>query len=102
MNVAVGGTPTDVVTSMNDSFGAGCVAVPAPKRGARSRRPEVLRGVDDAATLPLTAAQISLIRSSIKAGVTPSVLSRQLGLSRAQIRAALEGQKKGQREAGPS
>jgi hypothetical protein len=58
-------------------------------------------GADDAATLPLTAAQISLIRSSIKAGVTPPVLSRQFGRSRAQIRAALEGQKKGQREAGP-
>ena len=38
----------------------------------------------------LTRAQISLIRSSIKAGVKPAALSRQFGLSRAQITAALK------------
>lgn len=38
----------------------------------------------------LTRAQISLIRSSIKAGVKPGVLSRQFGLTRAQITAALK------------
>jgi len=41
----------------------------------------------------LTRSQISLIRSSIKAGVKPSVLSRQFGLNQAQIRAALEDNK---------
>lgn len=39
----------------------------------------------------LTAAQISLIRSSIKAGVKPSALQRQFGISRAQIAAVLKG-----------
>lgn len=37
----------------------------------------------------LTQSQINLIRSSIKAGVKPTVLARQFGLSKAQIRAAL-------------
>jgi hypothetical protein len=38
----------------------------------------------------LTQSQISLIRSSIKAGVKPTALSRQFGLTRAQITAALK------------
>lgn len=38
----------------------------------------------------LTQSQINLIRASIKAGVKPSVLSRQFGISQAQIRAALK------------
>lgn len=38
----------------------------------------------------LTRAQISLIRSSIRAGVKPATLSRQFGLSRAEIAAALK------------
>lgn len=38
-----------------------------------------------------TTSQINLIRSSIKAGVKPTVLARQFGLSRAQIQAALSG-----------
>lgn len=38
----------------------------------------------------LTRSQISLIRSSIKAGVKPAVLSRQFGLTRGQITAALK------------
>jgi hypothetical protein len=39
----------------------------------------------------LTRPQISLIRSSIKAGVKPTALQRQFGLTRAQITAALKG-----------
>ena len=41
----------------------------------------------------LTRSQISLIRSSIQAGVKPSALSRQFGLTRAQITAALNADK---------
>jgi hypothetical protein len=58
---------------------------PAKRKATGSPR----RTVEDA-SIPLTASQISLIRSSIKAGVKPSVLSRQFGISRAQIRAALD------------
>lgn len=38
----------------------------------------------------LTRSQISLICSSIQAGVKPAALSRQFGLTRAQIKAALK------------
>jgi hypothetical protein len=38
----------------------------------------------------LTRSQVSLIRASIKAGVKPGALSRQFGISQAQIRAALK------------
>jgi hypothetical protein len=38
----------------------------------------------------LTQSQISLIRSSVKAGVKPATLSRQFGITRAQITAALK------------
>lgn len=39
----------------------------------------------------LTVAQINLIRTSIKAGVTPAVLQRQFGISRKQITTVLKG-----------
>jgi hypothetical protein len=45
----------------------------------------------DAILSQLTRPQISLIRSSIKAGVKPTALQRQFGLTRAQITAALKG-----------
>jgi hypothetical protein len=38
----------------------------------------------------LTQSQINLIQSSVKAGVKPAMLSRQFGLTRAQITAALK------------
>jgi hypothetical protein len=38
----------------------------------------------------LSRAQISLIRSSIRAGVKSATLSRQFGLSRTEIAAALK------------
>lgn len=62
------------------------VTVPgaAPSRRTRKLPPDLPN---------LTRSQISLIRSSIKAGVKPSVLSRQFGLSQAQIRAALDESK---------
>lgn len=41
----------------------------------------------------LTQSQVNLIRSSVKAGVKPATLSRQFGLSRAQITAALKSAK---------
>lgn len=41
----------------------------------------------------LTQSQVNLIRSSVKAGVKPAALSRQFGLSRDQITAALKSAK---------
>ena len=40
----------------------------------------------------LTRSQVSLVRSSIEAGVKPSVLSKQFGISLAAIRAVLAQQ----------
>ena len=57
---------------------------------ARRRAPRASGASGATAAPPLTAAQVSLIRASIKAGVKPAVLSRQFGISRAQIRTALE------------
>ena len=41
----------------------------------------------------LTQSQINLIQSSVRAGVKPATLSRQFGLTRAQITAALKSAK---------
>jgi len=41
----------------------------------------------------LTQSQVNLIRSSVKAGVKPATLSRQFGLTRSQITAALSSAK---------
>ena len=41
----------------------------------------------------LTQSQVNLVRSSVKAGVKPATLSRQFGISRTQITAALKSAK---------
>jgi hypothetical protein len=46
--------------------------------------------VPDPVLSQLTRSQISLIQSSIKAGVKPAALSRQFGITRAQITAVLK------------
>jgi hypothetical protein len=74
----------ETVNSEAQRRGLLLVERPEPEKVKVSRRkadPDVISG--------LTQAQINLIRSSIKAGVKPSVLARQFGLSQAQIRAAL-------------
>jgi hypothetical protein len=57
----------------------------------KSQAPEKSKA--DPVLSQLTRSQISLIRSSIKAGVKPAALSRQFGLTRAQITAALNTSK---------
>jgi len=49
-------------------------------------------GKVDSTAHDLTRSQVSLVRSSIKAGVKPSVLSKQFGISLAAIRAVLAQQ----------
>ena len=74
----------ETVNSEAQRRGLLLVERPEPEKVRVSRRkadPDVISG--------LTQSQINLIRSSIKAGVKPSVLARQFGLSQAQIRAAL-------------
>jgi hypothetical protein len=57
-----------------------------PEATGKSQPPTVA----DPVLSRLTRAQISLIRSSIRAGVKPATLSRQFGLSRTEIAAALK------------
>jgi hypothetical protein len=49
-------------------------------------------GKADSPAHDLTRSQVSLVRSSIEAGVKPSVLSKQFGISLAAIRAVLAEQ----------
>ena len=63
--------------------------LPAAKESNQSSK----KGAPDPVLLQLTRSQISLIRSSIQAGVKPAALSRQFGLTRAQITAALNAGK---------
>jgi hypothetical protein len=72
---------------------ADAVAVEMQRRGlaaSKHEREPPRQGAPDPALSQLTRSQISLIRSSIKAGVKPAALSRQFGLTRAQITAALK------------
>ena len=61
----------------------------APKEKAKPQS----KSVPDPILSQLTRSQIGLIRSSIQAGVKPAALSRQFGITRAQITAALKAGK---------
>jgi hypothetical protein len=75
---------------------AEAVAAEMERRGltaAKEPNQSPRKGASDPVLLQLTRSQISLIRSSIQAGVKPAALSRQFGLTRAQITAALNAGK---------
>ena len=74
----------EAVNSEAQRRGLLLVEQPEPEKARVSRRK-----ADQDVMSSLTQSQINLIRSSIKAGVKPSVLAGQFGLSQAQIRAAL-------------
>ena len=58
---------------------------PPPRfEGSRGMNQKV--GLDQ----PVTATKANLVRAAIKAGVKPSALARQFGLSRAAIREVLK------------
>ena len=44
-------------------------------------------------SIPLTQGQVNAVRSTFRAGVTPSRMARQFGLSQAQVREALSSDK---------
>ena len=66
---------------------------PEPAASTSSVQRPVLKKAGTPSVEGLTQSQINLIRSSVKAGVKPATLSRQFGLSRAQITAALKSAK---------
>ena len=66
---------------------------PEPAASAPSVQKPVQKKIITSSVEGLTQSQVNLIRSSVKAGVKPATLSRQFGLSRAQITAALKSAK---------
>jgi hypothetical protein len=44
---------------------------------------------EEAATVSLTREQVNAVRAALKAGVKPSVIARQFGLSQSDVRKAL-------------
>jgi hypothetical protein len=44
---------------------------------------------EEAATVSLTRGQVNAVRAALKAGIKPSVIARQFGLSQSDVRKAL-------------
>ena len=61
---------------------------PAPKQTKPPGRPTRQRQTDLAPT-PLTRGQANAVRAAFKAGVTPTRIARQFGLTSSQVRKAL-------------
>jgi hypothetical protein len=61
---------------------------PIPKQTKPPGRPTHQRAARTAA-IPLTRGQVNAARAAFKAGVTPSRIARQFGLSQADVRKAL-------------
>jgi hypothetical protein len=61
---------------------------PIPKQAKPPGRPTRQRQVGVAAAA-LTKGQVNTVRAAFKAGVTPSRIARQFGLSQSQVRTAL-------------
>jgi hypothetical protein len=53
------------------------------KTAVRDAKPNVTR--NEATPVPLTAGRVNLVRAAFKAGVTPSQIARQFGMSRADM-----------------
>jgi len=63
---------------------------PRPSDLATKRSPPTeKRQQADTAEAPLTRGQVNLVRSAFKAGITPSRIARQFGISQSNVRKAL-------------
>jgi DNA invertase Pin-like site-specific DNA recombinase len=65
----------------------------------RGRRPPVSDGSSrkrkvEATSVPLTQGKLNAVRAAFKAGVTPSRIARQFGISQSDVRKALAGDKR--------
>jgi DNA invertase Pin-like site-specific DNA recombinase len=58
--------------------------LPASEETSRKRKVEVI-------TVPLTQGKLNAVRAAFKAGVTPSRIARQFGISQSDVRKALAG-----------
>jgi hypothetical protein len=62
---------------------------PIPKHTKPPGRPTHQREIRPAAASSLTRGQVNAVRAAFKAGVTPSRIARQFGLSKSDVRKAL-------------
>jgi len=62
-----------------------------PNLPKASSRPTKNRQNVDTAEVPLTRGQWNAVRAAFKAGITPSRIARQFGLSQSDVRKALAG-----------
>ena len=62
---------------------------PIPKQIKPPGRPTRQREIRPAAASSLTRGQVNTVRAAFKAGVTPSRIARQFGLSQSDVRKAL-------------
>jgi hypothetical protein len=65
----------------------------------RGRRPPALdesrsKRKVEATSVPLTQGKLNAVRAAFKAGVTPSRIARQFGISQSDVRKALAGDKR--------
>jgi hypothetical protein len=67
-----------------------------PRRSSQTGRPSPGRQVE-AATVSLTRGQINAVRAAFKAGIKPSMIARQFGISQSDVRKALATDASGRR-----
>jgi hypothetical protein len=72
------------------------VAVASAEQQRRGRKPPALdesprRQRVKEVSLPLTSGKLNAVRAAFKAGVTPSRIARQFGISQSDVRKALAG-----------
>jgi hypothetical protein len=59
------------------------------RRGKKLAAVSPKQGVEVAVAVPLTQGKLNAVRAAFKAGVTPSRIARQFGISQADVRKAL-------------
>jgi DNA invertase Pin-like site-specific DNA recombinase len=57
----------------------------------QKRRGKKLSISDQRVAVPLTQGKVNAVRAAFKAGITPSRIARQFGISQANVRKALAG-----------
>jgi hypothetical protein len=71
----------------------GTVSAPSSRRPSnpvmKQSPPTDKRRLADIAEVPLTRGQLNAVRSAFKAGITPSRIARQFGISQGNVRKAL-------------
>jgi hypothetical protein len=55
----------------------------------KKQSPLEKRGNVDVTEVPLTRGQVNAVRAAFKAGITPSRIARQFGISQSNVRKAL-------------